>query len=660
MADSKLENIIEQALGEKDSDGSVKTTVVNLHLSQMREWGVRGGNIQFKAVQDFNKIRANFINRIIQKNEIKNRLDSIMDNLAARGEILWLLSVDELNESGYSVEYFVGGKKHSNPEYHVFRYPKKEIRELKTKPTNNIKCVCIKTSEDKDMASVDTVNAHMLSALQGSLLKDWYLTFFDSEKIIEFKLAQEPKNLKSWYHLYYQYKQNNAGDSIYTAEVFENPFAPDIPIRISPNVKHKKKEIGVDDFSPHADLIEEHNELLMSASDNISIFNNPTLITSREATTVLDSIKNQENELILNSWAGQQGYRSVITKHGRTNYRMPKVIGNVREGERFGYIQTPDAVSGDQNIYIRQLRELLHWMLGGVDPLGISSSATFGEIKSLFGRIENTAMKKSESLLGENGLCSLLSLAIKQEEKKAKVAIIKYIVARFLSSPENAGLIERELDDSSFRNLFFYITEEEKLELPGLPPLGKATCSWRYTKPVYSNTTREQLDESIIYRNKREDGISQEQALSQLYPTMSDEELRQAMSGFSPRVVQSGLDAILSALQAWDRFMRVPDPSDPESGVPWAIKLRLHEIIEQGVITLQKEMQYNIPDFKEAPDYENINLQLSSLLEKLSADVRSTIPPTNPVSLSSAYTTAAARNGNDRRGNPPNRSNRKS
>ena len=77
---------------------------------------------------------------------------------------------------------------------------------------------------------------------------------------------------------------------------------------------------------------------------------------------------------------------------------------------------TPDAVSGDQNLYARQYREEIRTALGGVDELGITAGATAYEIKSLYGRAATSATRRCRGLL-TYGLCKLLGLIIFNEEK---------------------------------------------------------------------------------------------------------------------------------------------------------------------------------------------------------------------------------------------------
>ena len=74
--------------------------------------------------------------------------------------------------------------------------------------------------------------------------------------------------------------------------------------------------------------------------------------------------------------------------------RVPRVIANLEPNDRVGYI-VPDAISGDQNAFVRQFREEILTSLGGVDELSISAGVTATEYKSLFGRVAATSKKES-------------------------------------------------------------------------------------------------------------------------------------------------------------------------------------------------------------------------------------------------------------------------
>jgi hypothetical protein len=618
---SQLDKIIDLALGEIEPDGTCRTTTVALHLAQMREWGIRGGNIQIKPIQDFNDIRKDYIYRLTTENGIKQRLDSCMDRMVSKGEILWVAYPSEVMEAGYTIDYFVGGKHNSNPQFHVF-YSKQNKHE--------IECVVTKSAieADYDLMMGNAVN------ISGQPMQKWELTFIDKFNYISFTFNQEPINLRSCYYIYEYLKGNGSYAPFNIAQppvVQSNVFAPDFPFQVCKNKFIELNKPGIDDFHPIADLIEGHNDLLLDADENLATFTSPTMITSRNAESVVEELGMNEDKGFSNSWASQNGFYSALNrKKPRSRFKVPKVIGSLKADERFGYIQQPDTISGDHNLFIRQERELIHWTLGGVDPLGISASATFGEIKSLFGRIENTAMGKADALIGEKGLCKLISKILLAEERKCKIAIGNFILSQYLQGSQIAAeMIQRELTDDLFRNLYFHITNDLGLELPGLPPLGQKDCSWRYTKDVFQRTTQEMQQASIVYRNMREDGISQEVALPELYPNKRDDEIRNSMSGFSPRVVTNAVNAVGGALQLYMQFQQIPYPQNPQ--ISWAQAMGLDKIVEQGLLTLQKEINYGIPEFKEEPNPDEVNSALNESLQRL----RQNVPTSNTIPITS-------------------------
>ena len=95
--------------------------------------------------------------------------------------------------------------------------------------------------------------------------------------------------------------------------------------------------------------------------------------------------------------------------------KVPRVIANLEPTDRVSYM-TPDSVSGDQNMYVKQYRQEIRLALGGVDDLDIQTAATAYEIKTLYGRVAATAEKKARAIF-TYGLCKLFSLMITNEEK---------------------------------------------------------------------------------------------------------------------------------------------------------------------------------------------------------------------------------------------------
>lgn len=94
--------------------------------------------------------------------------------------------------------------------------------------------------------------------------------------------------------------------------------------------------------------------------------------------------------------------------------KVPRVIANLEPTDRVSYM-TPDAVSGDQNLYVKQYRSEIRLALGGVDDIDIGTASTAYEMKSLYGRVAATAEKKAKALF-KYGLCQLFSMMIQHEE----------------------------------------------------------------------------------------------------------------------------------------------------------------------------------------------------------------------------------------------------
>jgi hypothetical protein len=606
----------------------------------MKEWGVRGGNIQIKSIQDFNNIRKNYLSDLLLDNYIKQTLESAMSHLVARGEIMWVVKPSNSIKTGYAIDYFVGGRENPSPDYHIF---------YKESDPTEIECVVTQQGFETNTSStyVDPPSAFLSMSMNGSQNMKWVITFIDDSSYVTWTFDQKPQSLKGLYYWYASLNGKPGYSRMNSAPkppvVVPNPFSPELPFVVCKNSASKRTDVGLDDFTPLRDSIEDHNELLMGAGKNLKVFYTPTLVTSRDASSVLDASQDSPYPNGRTStWAEQNGFYGTINSTNSTGFKMPQVIGNIKEGERFGYVQVPDVVSGDHNLYIRSLRELIHWTLGGVDPLGISASATFGEIKSLFGRIENTAFRKADIILGDKGLCKLLVLVLVNEENKAKIAMTKYVVYQYLNGDLSAARIVSEtITDSVFRELYFFMSDELKIKIPGLPPLGEQGCSWRYTKDVFERTTRDQLDASIVYRNAREDGISQDIALSQLYPNMKDDEIRDSMSGFSPRVVNNAMAGISSLLQLHAQLMQAPSPEDPN--LPWGLALGTGAMVEQGIKTLQKELAWTNPVFRDEVDYGSVNDEINQTLQKIRASLKDNVQPisTATSSIPSPISTAS-------------------
>ena len=86
--------------------------------------------------------------------------------------------------------------------------------------------------------------------------------------------------------------------------------------------------------------------------------------------------------------------------------KVPRVIANLEPTDRVQYM-TPDAVSGDQNLYVKQYRSEIRLALVVLMTSTSVLHQTAFEIKTLYGRVAATAEKKTRALF-TYGLCKFV------------------------------------------------------------------------------------------------------------------------------------------------------------------------------------------------------------------------------------------------------------
>ncbi|MFA9202020.1 MAG: hypothetical protein ACEQSC_00515 [Candidatus Nanopelagicaceae bacterium] len=583
---SQIINQLIKAQLSRDGTSGGRGTVVPLHCAQMREYGSRGGRVQFDCPQDDDaNSRGNAIKKWYESNDLASKMDYVFDVFTCWGEVLWLIL--PLNDGDYWIEFFQGGLKHDNPQFKI--YYKNGGREIET--------AVIRYSYQKDN-DIGSGAIPMGGGGNTSTTTRWVKLIINSESIVTMDCGSEPD-------LTLNRNQYAVGNNV---KIDPNPFAPILPIALSVNNPQQTGRQGTGDFHVFAALIENYEERLAWVDENLETFGNPSLVTTRSAAEVMET--NMADTP--NTWAANQGFRdgvgdgysgssskSLAGRRGTKGKRISKVIGNVNVDERFGYIQT-SPIPGDLTTYIRNDRELIHWCLGGVDPVGISTNPTFGEIKTLFGRVQNTANKKASSLF--NTLGRLFAIAIGNEEQRFKAAFMISIA----NSPELLKQIPdpQSISDEQCQSLYQLFRKGALEPLGfrftpiGLPPMGDRSVSWRHTVEVYKPSTRDLLDLSIVGRNMREDGLNQEFVTGKLYPEMSPKDIQAATSGFSPRVVENQLNGLNSLLQFNQQCMQVPGIQDPK--IPLAIELGIAQLIATGIESLKKELNYGRPIYTAA------------------------------------------------------------
>ena len=287
--------------------------------------------------------------------------------------------------------------------------------------------------------------------------------------------------------------------------------------------------------------------------------------------------------------------------------KVPRVIANLEPTDRISYL-TPDSVSGDQNMYIKQYRQEIRLALGGVDDLDFQTAGTAFEIKTLYGRVASTGEKKARALF-TYGLCKLFSLMIKHEERMFDES---FAVAMGLKKPE-IPLMEDFQDPKEYEaaNEKFYkqmATFEKKKanllsvtlesgEMPqgvtGLIPDGSTKVSWRWMGEVFEDSADEILQNSIVVRNLQEAGVGSIEALKYLFPNKTDEERAAMMSGFPFRVVQQTQQAINSFVGMLGNLYQLPHPQTPDLPLASDPNLDLTGFLYRSLDYLRKELSYS-------------------------------------------------------------------
>lgn len=627
---SIINSLIKAQLSRDGTKGG-RGTIIPLHCAQMREYGSRGGFVQFDCPQDDDEnSRGNALIKWYKSNDLAPKMDYIFDVFTCWGEILWLIL--PLENGDYWIEFFQGGLKHDNPQFKI--YYKNGGRDIES--------AVIRYSYEKDNTigtaqgmSTPMANPGINNNGNVSTITRWVKLIITAESIVTMDCGSEPDLTMS--QSAYSFGNNVKTDP--------NPFAPLLPIALSVNNPQQTGKQGTGDFHVLAAMIETHERRLADVDANLETFNNPSLVTTRSAAEVTETVMSN----VPNTWASNQGYqdgvgdgfsnstsKSLAGRHTGSDKRISKVIGNVGVDERFGYIQV-SPVPGDLTQYIRNDRELIHWCLGGVDPIGISSSPTFGEIKTLFGRVQNTADIKAQSLF--NGLGKLFSIAIANEEQKFKGAFM----AAITKAPKLAKQIPEleSLSDEQCQQLYQLFRQGELAVLGftftpvGLPPMGDRSVYWRHTREVYKPSTRDLLDLSIVGRNLREDGLNQEFTMGKLYPELSPKEIQAATSGFSPRVVENQMVGLNNLLQFYQQSMQIPGIADPN--IPLGIELGISQLVATGIESLKKELNYGRPVYTAAAATSTP----SSLAEFVSSSM-GTNPASNPAAATNRIPAAGS------------------
>ena len=566
-----------EAARKRDGSSGTDTMIVNSHLAQMKLFMLRQG-LEFFPTQDTFGFRKMFLSQLVEENEIDTRLEGIVDDFLIDGKgLFYFRPVDD----SYRIMWF------SEDNYRAYYDSSSQLEEIELIYSFSVRSgiggLATQTSDNGSQRYVKL-------QVRRDTIKESITTERPS-------FEQGVGNSFSWSPNQTRTITNSLG------------FIPAV------EAFNTMRSTGMDssgDFDWLSEQIVLHDDLVKNIRTNIHFFGNPTLVSSRPKHDLVESGSEDQLRPTISSQAGFYSANRPSTRlsepggSGTTGMNVPRVIANVEPSDSAVYL-TPDAVSGDQNLYARQYREELRTALGGVDELGISSGATAYEIKSLYGRAATTATRRCKGLL-TYGLCKLFGLIIYHEEKifrdsfAAAIGLVKPIVP-----------IEEEIEDPALFNQSMADYEQamrvfdskldntireavQNTELPpgvvGLIPDGNRKVEWRWKGPVFEDGTEDILNSSIVVRNLQELGVNSIEALRYLFPDKTDEERSAMLSGYPFRMAQATQQSIGQFLSLINDMRATPHPQAPDLPLLADPKLDLTPYVYRALEFLSKELTY--------------------------------------------------------------------
>lgn len=575
----RFTEILESAR-ERNSGDNVETMVVTGHMAQQRMFMLRGG-IEFYPKQDTFGHRKIFLHALITENEIDARLEGVADDFLLDGKGIWFFR--PVRDS-YRISWF------PYAQYRAFYDAMDEMEELRLIYPFKVE---------------SSLRPPMMPGAAGST-EQWVKLVVRRDSIHETICFSRPSLDDSL---------GMNADAFGRSRVVRNSLGFIPAIEAFNNMKSTGHD-ATNDFDWLENQICRHDGLVANISENIRFFGNPTLLSSRPKTDLM--VATEDGAVNRPTIASQAGFSSASEPSTRRStpgglgggrergWKIPRLIANLEPTDRVAYA-TPDAVSGDQNLYARQYREELRGALGGVDELGISSGATVYEIKSLYGRAATTAARKCRGLL-TYGLCKLLGLIIHHEER-----VFRDSFAAALKLKRPMPPIQEEVSDPKvFRKAAEAFDEgmakfEAKLEakireavqattmppgVMGLIPDGDRTVQWRWRGPVFEDTTEDKLNRSIVVRNLQELGVASIEALRELFPDRTDEERAAMLSGYPFRMAQQTQQSIGSFLGLIAQMQQTPHPQSPDLPLLADPRLDLTPYLYRALDFLKRELTY--------------------------------------------------------------------
>jgi hypothetical protein len=587
---NRLKEIIDAYI-ERNGDAQVDSGIVSSHIAQMKLFGIRQGVEFFPSQDNFGQQRGDFIKKVAKYNKLDTRLDSIWDYFLCDGKGLFYIRPTENN---YRLYYF------RNYEYRSYYNVDGELEEV----------VIIYSYKVKQNAAGTAADAGLGGIEMGQLTGGNYAPKETPGRKKYIRLSIKPLEIEETHSDGEMSFENITTTVPGKSNKFPNELGYIPCVEIFNNPKGFSME-GSGEFDQFSSQICLHDELVRTMRKNLQFFGNPTLLSSRPKTDLIES--GQDGASQRPSIAANSGFQSMSPLSSSTfkqdpisrssidgSIRVPRVIANLEPNDRVGYI-VPDAISGDQNAFVRQFREEIRTALGGVDELSISAGVTATEYKSLFGRVAATSKKKANAIY-EHGICRCLELIIFMEETMFKDTLAlaagfeKPIVPSEGASNEEKAAYQQALKqfEMQMKQIMQALIQAQMVPpgVKGLIPDGDVTVNWRWLGPVYEESTQDILNNSIVVRNLQELGVDSIEALKYLFPSKTDEERAEMLSGFPFRMVGELQGAYNKFSSLVAGMMQTPHPQAPDLPMAADPRLDLTPYLYRTLEALQKEMSY--------------------------------------------------------------------
>ena len=572
------------AAKERKGDMAIDTMIVSSHLAQMRMFMLRRG-IEFYAEQDSFGKRKEFLAKVFESNMLDMKLDSIVDYFLCDGQGMF---------------YF----RPTGDDYQLLFFPKDNYRAYRAQDGSLESVVITYSFQVREPNAMDQYPSQ-----NGRGGKQKFIRL----KVFKDRIEQTISNEKLEF-------ENEMGTPLMTqpgeTEVLANSLGFIPAVEVFNHMDATGSGSGNGEFDWMANQILFHDELVRNVRKNIKFFGNPTLISSRPKHDITESGDEQTFRPTISSQAGFYAQNRPSTRVSEPfggvspldgQIKVPRVIANLEPTDRINYI-TPDAVSGDQNLYVKSYRQEIRLALGGVDDLDFGTASSAYEIKSLYGRVAATAEKKTRGLF-DYGLCKLFQMMITVEEELFRRSFAAALgledpqpplpedfedVDEFVKAQEKYGRLKAKYEKVLQEELS--ATLESGVIPPGvtgLIPDGNTKVSWRWTGNVFEDSTDDILNNSIVVRNMQELGVDSIEALKFLFPGKTDEERAAMLTGFPFRMVRETQQSFSTFVGLLGQLYQLPHPQTPDMPLASDPNLDITGFLYRSLEFLRKELSYS-------------------------------------------------------------------